>query len=330
MSLRILKPGLLDTIQDRGRFGYAQLGINPSSAMDTVALAVSNLLAGNPAGDAVLEMHFPAPALCFESDALFALAGANFDARLNGHFVPVHTPVLVAAGGMLEFRKPVSGARGYLAVASGFDLEPWLGSYSTHLAAQAGGFKGRALQAGDVLPFRRQADYTNILEGKNSWLLPWKANVSGLYPSGDTLRFCAGPEYDYLTSESKKQLETARWKVTRQSNRMGYRTEGLALTLTEPLELVSAAVVPGTIQLLPNGHFIVLMADSQTTGGYPRIGHIIGADLPGLAQMGAGMSFCLEHVHLEVATKAKYRQAQRLRRLEWGSVFNRALHLPLQ
>jgi len=323
MSLRILKPGLLDTIQDRGRFGYAQLGINPSGAMDTVALAVSNLLAGNAAGDAVLEMHFPAPALCFESNVLFALAGADFDARLDGQQVPVHTPVLVAAGSILEFRKPLSGTRCYLAVAGGFDLEPWLGSYSTHLAAQAGGFKGQALQAGDVLPLRRQADYAGVLQGKNSWVLPWKANVSGGYPSGDTLRFCAGPEYEYLTSESKKLLETARWKVAGQSDRMGYGTEGPALTLTEPLELVSAAVVPGTIQLLPNGRFIVLMADSQTTGGYPRIGHIIGADLPGLAQMGPGMSFRFEQVNLEVAMRATFKQAQWMKKLAWGSVFNR-------
>lgn len=322
MSLRILKPGLLDTIQDRGRFGYAQLGINPSGAMDTVALAVSNLLTGNAAGDAVLEIHFPAPALCFESDALFALAGADFGARLDGQQIPVHAPVLVAAGNILEFHKPLSGTRCYLAVAGGFDLEPWLGSYSAHLTARAGGFKGRALQAGDVLPLRRQADYTGVLQGKNSWILPWKANVSGLYPSGDTLRFCAGPEYDYLTPESKKRLETARWKVARQSDRMGYRTEGPALTLSEPLELVSAAVVPGTIQLLPNGHFIVLMADSQTTGGYPRIGHIISADLPGLAQMGPGGAFSLSQVDLESAMEEKYRQALWIRQMGWGSFFN--------
>lgn len=316
----MLKPGLLDSIQDRGRLGYAHLGINPSGAMDLAALTVANLLTGNDSGEAVLEMHFPAPALRFESDALLALVGADFDARLNGLPVPVHTPVLVAGGSVLEFQKPVSGARCYLAVAGGFDLIPWLGSCSTHLAVQAGGFKGRALQAGDVLPFCRKADLTSVLQGKSSLVLPWRANVAGLYSSGEALRFCPGPEYDFLSSESKKWLETARWKIARQSDRMGYRTEGLALNLTEPLELVSAAVVPGTLQLLPNGHFIILMADSQTTGGYPRIGHIIGADLPKLAQMGAGVAFALERVSLETAMEALYRQAEWLQRLAWGCV----------
>lgn len=327
MSLLVLKPGLLDSIQDRGRFGYAHLGINPSGAMDPAALAVANLLAGNDTGEAALEMHFPAPVLRVESDALFALAGADFDARLNGLSVPVHTPLVVAGSSVLEFRKPVSGARCYLAVAGGFDLAPWLDSCSTHLAVQAGGFKGRALQAGDILPFRRQADLTAVLQGKSGLVLPWRANVAGLYPSGDALRFCPGPEYDFLSSESKKWLETARWKIARQSDRMGYRTEGVALDLTEPLELVSAAVVTGTLQLLPNGHFIILMADSQTTGGYPRVGHIISADLPKLAQMGAGTPFCLQQVSLETAMEAKYRQTAWLQRLAWGCVFHRALGL---
>lgn len=327
MSLVVLKPGLLDSIQDRGCYGYAHLGINPSGAMDKAALAVANLLAGNDSGKAVLEMHFPAPVLRLESDALIALAGADFDARLDGKPIPVHTPVLISAGTVLEFRKPLSGARCYLAVAGGLVLEPWLGSCSTHLAVQAGGFKGRALQAGDVLPFCRQADFTAALQGKSGVVLHWRANVSGLYPSGDALRFSPGPEYDCLTAESKKWLETARWKIARQSDRMGYRTEGVALNLNEPLELVSSAVVPGTLQLLPNGHFIILMADSQTTGGYPRIGHIISADMPGLAQMGAGSPFHLEQVDLETAMEAKYRQTAWLQRLALGCVFHRTLGL---
>lgn len=321
MSLLVLKPGLLDTIQDRGRFGHAHLGINPTGVMDINAMSVSNLLVGNEPDEAVLEMHFPAPRLRFESAAFFALAGADFDARLDGQVVPAHTPVVVAAGAVLEFLKPLSGARCYLAVSGGFDLEPWLGSRGTHLAVGAGGFKGRALRAGDVLPFRRQADFHAALKGKNVRILPWKANVSGLYPAAETLRFCVGAEYDFLTPDSKKLLETARWKIAPQSDRMGYRIEGPALARNEAVELVSSAVVPGTIQLLPNGQFIILMADCQTTGGYPRIGHVISADLPGLAQMRAGDSFGLQKVDLQAAVAAKAGQKLGLLRMRYGSYF---------
>lgn len=318
MSLRVLKQGLLDTLQDHGRHGWAHLGINPGGAMDTIAAAIANFLVGNPPNEAVLEMHFPAPRLTFESDALLALAGADFAARLDGRAGPLHTPIAVSTGSILEFSKPVSGARCYLAIAGGFDVTPWLGSRSTHLAVQAGGFKGRALQSGDVLPFRRPADWSVVLKGGKCRILPWRANVSGLYPPANRLRFCPGPEYELLNAESKHLLEKARWKIAPQSDRMGYRTAGPALALEHPLELVSSGVVPGTIQLLPNGQFILLMADCQTTGGYPRIGHIISADLPGLAQMQAGNTFHLQAADLEQALHIKTKLNIALRRLQTG------------
>lgn len=318
MSLRVLKPGLLDTLQDQGRHGWAHRGINPGGAMDSVALAVANFLVGNQSNEAVLEIHFPAPRLTFESDALFALAGADFAARLDSRAVPAHTPVFASAGSILEFSKPASGVRCYLAIAGGFDVAPWLGSRSTHLAVQAGGFMGRALQSGDVLPFRRPADWSAALKGEKCRVLPWKANISGFYPAGNRLRFCPGPEYESLNTESKQLLEKARWKIGPKSNRMGYRAEGPALTLKDPLELASSGVVPGTIQLLPNGQFILLMADCQTTGGYPRIGHIISADLPGLAQMQPGDTFYLQSIDLEQTFHIKAKFNAGLRRLQMG------------
>lgn len=318
MSLRVLKPGLLDTLQDQGRHGWAHLGINPGGSMDTVAPAVANFLVDNQPNEAVLEMHFPAPRLKFESNALLAMAGADFAARLDGRAVPLHTPIAVSTGSILEFSKPVSGARCYLAIAGGFDVAPWLGSRSTHLAVQAGGFKGRALQSGDVLPFRRPADWSVVLKGGKCRIVPWRANVSGLYPPANLLRFCPGPEYELLNAASKQLLENARWKIAPQSDRMGYRTEGPALALEHPLELVSSGVVPGTVQLLPNGQFIILMADCQTTGGYPRIGHLISADLPGLAQMQPGDTFFLQSIDLEQTFRIKAKFNAGLRRLQMG------------
>lgn len=316
MSLLVLKAGLLDTIQDGGRTGYAHLSIPTSGAMDPLALQLANALVGNAPAEAVLEMHFPAPALRFETDAVFALAGADFDARAAGTPLPLNTPVIIRAGTELVFQRPKSGARCYLAVRGGFALEPWLGSCSTDLAAQAGGWQGRPLRAADRLPLRRQADYAALLAAAQCRVMPWSARPAAGNPG---VRFLPGPEYDYLTTLSQQLLETAHWPIAPQSDRMGYRTSGPALALNTPLEMVSAAVMPGTLQLLPDGHFVVLMAGCQTTGGYPRIGHIIGADLPKMAQLRAGERFQLEKVDLETAVATAYNQENWLRRIAYGA-----------
>ncbi len=321
MSLCILQSGLLDTIQDQGRFGYGHLGINPSGAMDPLALAVANLLVGNPYSEPALEMHFPAPALRFETDALIALAGADFSPTIDGRPVPVHAPVLAGGGSVLRFGRPVSGARAYLAVQGGFELTPWLGSCSTHLTAQAGGWEGRALRSGDVLPFRQEQPMAFSRSGGGYRVLPWKAGTSLFYSEKPVIRFVPGAEYAELEPAAAARLETARWTITAQADRMGYRLRGPDLTLQHPLELVSSAVVRGTIQLLPDGGLIVLMADSQTTGGYPRIGHAISADASILAQLLPGQAFQFQLVQHRQAFEVLRRQQTALRQLRWGCIF---------
>ncbi len=318
MSLHILKAGLLDTIQDEGRFGYGRLGINRSGAMDRVGMTVANSLVGNAAGEAVLEMHFPAPEIQLETPALLALAGADFSAEVDGVSVPLHTPVLLQAGVSIKFQKKRSGARCYLAVCGGFAVSAWLGSCSTNLAAGAGGWKGRALRAGDLLALRQNIAGVPLESGKKMRCLPWSANVSDFYPANHAIRFCAGPEYAWLDAESQSSLEKTEWQITAQSNRMGYRLRGARLQQQLAAELVSSAVTPGTIQLLPNGQPIILMTDSQTTGGYPRIGQVIQADLSLLAQLGAGQVFALRAVSLETAFAALQEQTQLLKRLQTG------------
>lgn len=300
MSLLLLKAGLLDTVQDLGRRGYAHLGIHAAGAADPVGLQVANLMAGNAPGAAALEMHFPAPRLRFEQAAIFALGGADFQARLDGLDLPVGAPVRAAAGSELVFRRQSRGMRSYLAVRGGFELEPWLDSYSTDLMAGAGGFRGRALQTGDRLPFRQiQTD------SATSHVFPWRANVSALYPSDAVFRFLPGPEYDLLDAASRQLLELAEWRPGRRSNRMGCLLEGPALALREKIELVSSAVLPGTVQLLPDGAMLVLLADCQTTGGYPRIAQVVSADLPGLAQWQPGEGFQCQKVGREEAQEAE-------------------------
>lgn len=327
MSLLVLKAGVLDTVQDGGRFGLAHLGIAPAGAMDAVAFTLANALVANRPTEAVLEMHFPAPVLRFEATAMVALAGADFDAQLAGVPVPMDTPVVAMSGAELVFRRPKTGARCYLSVLGGFDLEPWLGSCSTDLAAQAGGWQGRALQTGDRLPLRQPEKEALQRMGDNCRVLPWGVRPTGVYAADRRVRFLPGPEYPYLGVESRQLLETARWPIAPNSNRMGYRTNGPLLALNDALEMVSTAVTPGTVQLLPDGHFVVLMAGCQTTGGYPRIAQIITADLPRLAQMRAGERFLLEKVDLEKAVEALYSQENWLRRvalaasLRWNTRF---------
>lgn len=156
MSIQVIRAGIMDSLQDKGRFGFQQLGINPTGAMDIFSMEMSNLLTGNAPGEAVIEMHFPAPVLLFRSDALIALSGADFTATLNDQPLPLHQPVWVKEKDVLAFRSPVKGARLYLSVAGGFAIDHWMGSGSTNLVAAAGGFSGRALSIGDEIPLHKK------------------------------------------------------------------------------------------------------------------------------------------------------------------------------
>lgn len=316
MSLTILKSGLLDTVQDRGRYGYAHLGINQNGAMDRLGMALANMLVGNASTEAVLEMHFPAAEILLEQDVLLSLAGADFDARTNGIRIPANTAVWLKAGAILRFQNAVAGARCYLAVQGGFDLEPWLGSCSTNLAAAAGGWQGRALHAGDKLPCRKKSACPVAIGDKNAMVLPFRVNMAGLLSAQRAIRFCPGPEFGWMDKGAKQQLEASEWLLSAQSDRMGYRLNGPTIQQTGNAQLLSSAVLPGTIQWLPNGQLIVLMADSQATGGYPRIGHVIQADLPKLAQLRPGAKVNFQEVPLDAAFAALQRQEQALRRLQ--------------
>lgn len=313
MSIRVLQPGLLDTIQDTGRYGYQHLGINPGGAMDRIAVRAVNALVGNTSATGVLEMHFPASSFLFESGAIIALSGADFTATIDGRPLPLNKPILVAAHALLHFKGPVTGARCYMGVRGGFDIEPWMGSYSTHLKAEAGGFRGRALQKNDVLPLKKKASYAPLLEHKDFKVLPWMIYTDNLYHTSQ-LRITAGSEYTLLSDAS--QLVTHTFDCSRHCDRMGYRLEGVALKHYKEGELLSSGVTRGTIQLMPDGQMIILTADHQTTGGYPRIAHVITADLPSLAQHRSYQQINFMLVSVNEAIKLHYEQVQRLQLLE--------------
>lgn len=300
MSLYVKKAGLLDTIQDCGRFGFRRFGINTSGAMDVVALKTGNLVLGNAECEAGLEMHFPAPVFEFRSRAIFALTGADFGARLNSESIASNTAHFAETKDVLEFTKYNWGQRCYLTFRNGFEIDTWLGSKSTNLAAEISGYKGRRIARGDLLSL-----------GASEVAAPlFPAAAEFRRAARVRLRFVPGPAFHDLTAVSMLALSTRKFAVRNNSNRMGYRLKGPPLHLLDSGERISSAVTFGTIQLLPDNQLIVLMADHQTTGGYPNIGTITGRDLSVAAQLGAGDTFTLEAVTVAEAENIE-READR-------------------
>ena len=316
MSIQVIKQGIADSIQDQGRYGCQHLGINPNGVMDSVAAAAANLLVGNDLNEAVIEMHFPASVFLFKEQSMIAICGADLLAMINDVFVPVNTPIIIEKNCVLQFKKPLSGARAYLAVKGGFDLQPWLGSFSTNTKAVAGGFKGRNLKKHDELHFRTVQKYGAALKNKDCEILTWKASVKKFYPSSPVIRITAGSEFDWLTEDAKKRLLSDSFSISNQSDRMGYRMKGDALTIQNENQLISTGITKGTIQLLPDGPFIILMADHQTTGGYPKIAHVITTDIPGLAQMNPGEKIQFRLIEQQEAEDLLFEQQQQLLQLQ--------------
>ena len=281
MSILVEKPGILTTVQDLGRRGYQKFGINPGGAMDATAARLVNILLGNRDDEAVLEMHFPAPRFVFESDAVCAVGGADFAPMLDGISIENWCPFRVSKGTMLTFNDKRFGNRSYLAVQGGFEIDDWLGSASTNLAAKVGGFAGQKLQQRDKIDFRFSTlcvPPSRSVRISNS-LIP-------RYSTSPNVRVLPGAEFERLSRQMQEVFLNRNFSISANSNRMGFRLVGEPIFLSEPTEMVSSAVSVGTIQLLPDGQLILLMADHQTTGGYPRIAHVITHDLPLVAQLG--------------------------------------------
>ncbi len=296
MGLFIQKAGVLDTIQDLGRIGSRRSGINPNGVMDQNALRLINILLGNPENEGAIEMHFPASEFVFKSAKTFALGGANFEAALQKE--PLNRCKIYSAkkGDVLTFRKKINGNRCYLAVAGGLEIEKWLDSKSTNLLAQIGGYQGRKLMKGDTLNFRKVETSKSADDH-----LQIAGSLCPRFSKYLVLRITAGAEYRRLTAKSELAFFEQSFNITNDSNRMGYRLESAPLYLLNDAEILSTAVNFGTIQLLPNGQMVVLMADHQTTGGYPRIAHIVETDLSKLAQCGPGDSLSFELISLREA-----------------------------
>ncbi len=314
MSISIIKPGLLGTIQDMGRYGYGSLGINCGGAMDRYAAQVANMLVGNDVHEAVMELHFPGPQLLFEQNALISITGAHFTPTLNDEPLPLWQPMLIRKNTILHFPKFEHGARCYIAIHGGFNIEPWLGSYSTNLKAMVGGYHGRKFEKGDELTANENTIYFAALmkEGKDAVTLKWRADIMNVYQYPHEVFFIEGNEFNNLTRQSASDFLESNFIIHPFSDRMGYQVKGPELEMKEKTELVSASVSFGTIQLLPGGEIVILMADHQTTGGYPRLGHVITAHLPKLAQLRPSDCIQFKKITIDKAEELLFAQQKEL------------------
>lgn len=316
MTVEVIKPGLLTSLQDAGRRGYAHVGLGRAGAMDEPAWLLANALVGNLAGEAALEITLAGPTLRFQHEAVIALTGALIEARVEGQPLPAWTSCRLPAGSVLRLGGMRHGCRSYLAVRGGFALEPVLGSRSTDLHAGVGPLDGRALQSGDVMALGECSTARWFGGGRGMQSLRWGLDPQPWLDYAQApLALMRGHHFDALDHGSQEALFSRRFKVSKDSNRTGNRLDGTPLTLGQPLELVSEATLPGTLQLPPSGQPIVLLAEAPVTGGYPRIGQLAAVDLARLAQRRPGDAVSFRESTLDEALQRLAEREASLQRL---------------
>ena len=279
--LRVLTPGLSTTVQDLGRHGFQRLGIPVSGALDASALAAANLAVGNPADAAALECLYQGATLVVESDRVrvaVAGAGVELDVTIDGQRqrVPAARSITLPRGATVRVVLLAPAVSAMLAVAGGIAVAAVMGSRSTYARARLGGFEGRALRVGDRLPIGVAAQ-----DGPDQ-------AIDVRLPLPSVIRVVLGPQDDYFSDGSITAFLTSPYTVTTASDRMGHRLSGAVLSGTKGFNITSDSVPPGAIQVPGDGQPIILLADRQTTGGYPKIATVISADLPALGRIGPG------------------------------------------
>ncbi|HZG71452.1 MAG TPA: biotin-dependent carboxyltransferase family protein [Chondromyces sp.] len=311
--ITIAKSGLLTIIQDLGRYGYQKSGVIASGAMDSLAHRIANLLVGNEEKEATLEITLLGPDVHFQKDALISICGGDLAPSINGKPVRTWRPILVKKDSVLRFGPCKEGCRAYLAIAGGVAVPLIMGSKSTYLKARIGGYNGRALTSGDQLSINESGELSQeiirsltLLSNSDFIEAEWSASNEFLLTNKKErpIRALRGRQFHLFTKESQEKIFQAAFEITPQSDRMGYRLTGPSLSLESAEEMISEAVNFGTIQVPSDGNPIILLADRQTTGGYPKIAQVATVDLPLLAQAKPG-----EHLHF---TEISHHEAQQL------------------
>jgi len=279
-------------VQDLGRLGFRQFGVSVGGALDSHALRVANLLVGNAESAAGVEITLGGLRLRFVDDRIVAWCGGEFDARLGSTSVAAGHAALVRAGQELMFNQPKVGCRCWLGISGETDVPIVLGSRSTDLRTNFGGFDGRALRDGDEIALGKNSKHAQSLVDllREQRISPWSPPHDWSSPAQrePILRVMRGSDWNRFNDVTIQRFTTEVFIVSPDSDRMGVRLEGVELKRNHDIDLISEAVVPGTIQVPPGGKPIVLLGDCQTIGGYPQIAHVISVDLPIAAQLRVG------------------------------------------
>lgn len=309
MSITVLNPGLLTTVQDMGRTGYQQFGVPVSGVIDPRSAAIANILVGNEQDEAVLECTMLGPHLQFNADNCIAITGGDLGATLDGQPLATYRAVKISAGQVLRFTAPKVGCRAFIAFAGGLDIEPVMGSRSTYIKANIGGFKGRKLAKNDVIEFR-----SPVSELKNMGL---RSIAPEFYPRDIyTLHVVMGPQDDAFTEAGIKTFLNSIYNVTQEFDRMGCRFEGDIIEHKSSGDIISDGISFGAIQVPSSGKPILMLSDRQTTGGYTKIANVISTDFRIAAQLKAGDKVRFEKMSVQSAQSALLAQRASLALLQ--------------
>ncbi|MBN1426671.1 biotin-dependent carboxyltransferase family protein [Candidatus Fermentibacteria bacterium] len=298
-TIEVIKGGAFSTVQDMGRYGYQRYGVPVSGALDQFALRVGNLLVGNEEGDAGVETTFMGPTLKFHFSATIAITGGDLSPVLDGQRIPGWTTVSVPEGSTLSFKGPKDGIRSYVCVRGGIDVPIVMGSRSTFTRSQIGGFHGRALTTGDMVP---------VADPDSDTLQPAERSLASQdiprYNRHHTLHVTMGPQDDAFTAAGIDTFLASTFTVTPMFDRMGYRLDGPVIQHKKGADIVSDGTSRGAVQVPGSGKPIVLLADCGTTGGYTKIATVISTDLPKIAQAQPEDTVAFRAVSLEEAHRA--------------------------
>ena len=307
MNISVMTAGMLTTLQDGGRRGYQASGFSVSGCMDRESMQIANMLVNNRLDEAVLEMQYLGGKFRFEGETYVALAGADMEPELNGSRVANYCAIKVKEGDVLTCHRAVSGRFCYLAVAGGFDVPDVLGSKSTNLKCKIGGFQGRALQTGDTL----------LAKQETGWLLNeyLKETAPTVYEQTVRLHVIEGPQEEMFTPKGLQDFYSASYQVTDQSDRMGYRLDGIPVEAKNSVDIISDGIVEGAVQVPPSGLPMILLADRQTTGGYAKIGTVVSADIPRFVQCMPGADIHFERISVADAVELYHRQEKHIKKL---------------
>lgn len=277
MGIRILKGGMLTTVQDLGRTGYQSQGFSVAGVMDVRSFKIANLLLDNPENEAVLEFTLIGPTLEFTSATIIAITGGDFTPTINGEPAPMYTAIYMNKGDVLKFGSARTGSRGYIAFSSYLDIPVVMGSRCTNMKSRIGGFKGRKLQAGDYIGFRIKRRYL-------PFFLSRKLEPDNFDQDQTKVRVVMGPQDSRFSKQGIETFLSSEYTVTSDFDRMGCRLEGAFIAPKESSDIISDGIAFGSVQVPSHGKPIILLADRQTTGGYAKIATVASVDIPKVVQ----------------------------------------------